>query len=267
MKADLSGKVAYVSGAAAGIGASIAKLFAEQGARVVVGDVQVERGEATAAAIREQGGKAIFVRHDVSDEGQWETALGLTIKEFGGLDILVNNAGIEQTCLLADVELADIQKMLAVNVTGTILGHKHAIRIMRPGGAGGKGGSIINLSSVGGLIGTPALGVYSATKGAARILSKAAAVECGRLGYGIRVNSIHPGLVDTDMGNKLVDDFVKLGFFADHTNAQQQILAAYPIGRTGRPDDIANAALFLASEMSSWITGAEIVVDGGMTIS
>lgn len=267
MKIDLSGKVAYVTGAATGIGASIAEAFAAQGACVVVGDVQAERGEAIAAGIRKRGGKAIFVRHDVVDEAQWESALALTIKEFGGLDILVNNAGIEQTCLLADVELADIQKQLAVNVTGAILGHKHAIRAMRPGGVAGKGGSIINLSSVGGLIGTPALGVYSATKGAARILSKAAAVECGRLGYGIRVNSIHPGLVDTDMGNKLVDDFVKLGFFANRADAQQQMLAAYPIGRTGSPEDIANAALFLASEMSSWITGAEIVVDGGMTIS
>lgn len=263
----LTGKVAYVSGAAGGIGASIAQVFAEQGAGVAIGDVQVERGEATAAAIRERGGKAIFVRHDVADEGQWEAALALAVKEFGGLDILVNNAAIEQTCLLADVELADIQKILTVNVTGTILGHKHAIRVMRPGGAAGKGGSIVNLSSVAGLIGTPALGVYSASKGAVRLLSKAAAVECGRMGYGIRVNSIHPGLVDTDMGNKLVDDFVKLGVFADRDAALRQMLETYPIGRTGVPGDIANAALFLASEMSSWITGTEIVVDGGMTIS
>lgn len=263
----LAGKVAYVSGAAGGIGASIAQVFAEQGASVVIGDVQAERGAATAAGIRERGGKALFVRHDVADEAQWEAALALAIKEFGGLDILVNNAAIEQTCLLADVELADIQKILTINVTGTILGHKHAIRAMRPGGPAGKGGSIINLSSVAGLIGTPALGVYSASKGAVRLLSKAAAVECGRMGYGIRVNSIHPGLIDTDMGNKLVDDFVQLGVFANRDAAMQQMLETYPLGRTGIPGDIANAALFLASEMSSWITGTEIVVDGGMTIS
>ena len=267
MKASLSGKVAYVSGAAAGIGASIGQIFAEQGASVVIGDVQAERGEAVAARIRERDGKAIFVRHDVSDEAQWEAALARAIEEFGGLDILVNNAGIEQTCLLADVELADIQKLLTVNVTGVILGHKHAIRAMRPGGLAGKGGNIINLSSVAGLIGTPALGVYSASKGAVRLLSKAAAVECGRLGYGIRVNSIHPGLVDTDMGNKLVDDFVQLGVFADRAVALRQMLETYPLGRTGVPGDIANAALFLDSEMSGWITGTEIVVDGGMTIS
>jgi 3alpha(or 20beta)-hydroxysteroid dehydrogenase len=265
MKVDLTGKVAYVSGGATGIGASIAQAFAEQGASVAIGDVQAERGEATAVMIRERGGKAIFIRHDAAEEQEWVRALALTMENFGGLDILVNNAAIEQTCMLADVELSDVQRLIAINVTGMILGHKHAIRAMRPGGPAGKGGSIINLSSISGLIGTPGLGVYSASKGSARLLSKSAAVECGRLGYGIRVNSIHPGLVDTDMGNKLVDDFVKLGVFADRDTAQQQMLAGYPIGRIGLPVDIANAALFLASDLSNWVTGTEIVVDGGMT--
>jgi NAD(P)-dependent dehydrogenase (short-subunit alcohol dehydrogenase family) len=265
MKIDLTGKAAYVSGGAAGIGASIAQLFAEQGAGVVIGDVQVERGEATAAKIREQGGKAIFVCHDAAEEAQWIAALDLTIKTYGGLDIVVNNAAIEQTCMIADVELADVQRLIAINVTGMIIGHKHAIRAMRPGGAAGKGGSIINMSSVSGLVGTPALGTYTASKGAVRLFSKSAAVECGRLGYGIRVNSIYPGLVDTDMGNKLINDFVGLGVFKDRADAQQQMLAGYPIGRTGVPIDIANAALFLASDLSSWVTGTEIVVDGGMT--
>jgi len=265
MKIDLTGKAAYVSGGAAGIGASIAQLFAGQGAGVVIGDVQVERGEATAARIREQGGQAIFVRHDAAEELQWIAALDLTIKTFGGLDIVVNNAAIEQTCMIADVDLADVQRLIAINVTGMIIGHKHAIRAMRPGGPAGKGGSIINMSSVSGLVGTPALGVYTASKGAVRLFSKSAAVECGRLGYGIRVNSIYPGLVDTDMGNKLIDDFVGLGVFKDRADAQQQMLAGYPIGRTGIPIDIANAALFLASDLSSWVTGTEIVVDGGMT--
>ncbi len=265
MKIDLTGKVAYVSGGAAGIGAAIAQIFAEQGASVAIGDVQVDRGEATAELIRQQGGKAMFIRHDAAEEPEWVAALGLTIEKFGSLDILVNNAAIEQTCLIADIELADVQKLIAINVTGMIIGHKHAIRAMRPGGTSGKGGSIINMSSVSGLIGTPALGAYTASKGAVRLFSKSAAVECGRLGYGIRVNSIYPGLVDTDMGNKLIDDFVGLGFFKDRPDAQQQMLAGYPIGRTGVPIDIANAALFLASDLSSWVTGTEIVVDGGMT--
>ena len=267
MNIDLTGKVAYVSGGAAGIGAAIAQTFAEQGASVAIGDIQTERGEATVALICSRGGRAIFVRHDAAEEAEWIAALARTIEKFGGLDILVNNAAIEQTIMLADVELADVQRLIAINVTGSILGHKHAIRAMRPGGAAGKGGSIINLSSVAGVVGTPGLGVYSASKGAVRLLSKSAAVECGRLGYGIRVNSLYPGLVDTDMGNKLVDDFVKLGVFPDRDTADQQILAAYPIGRTGIPGDIAGAALFLASGLSSWITGAEIVIDGGMTAS
>lgn len=265
MKIDLSGKVAYVSGGAAGIGAAIAQIFAEQGASVAIGDVQAERGEATATLIRENGGKAMFIRHDAAEEAQWVATLARTIDEFGGLDILVNNAAIEQTCMIADVEFSDVQKLIGINVTGMILGHKHAIRAMRPGGPAGKGGSIINLSSVSGLIGTPGLGVYTASKGAVRLFSKSAAVECGRLGYGIRVNSIYPGLVETDMGNKLVEDFVKLGVFSDRADALQQMLAGYPIGRTGVPADIANAALFLASDLSSWVTGTEIVVDGGMT--
>lgn len=265
MKTNLTGKVAYVSGGAAGIGSAIAEIFAEQGACVAIGDIQTERGEATAARIRKRGGKAIFLRHDVAVETEWVNVLAKTIAEFGGLDILVNNAALEQTCMLADAELADIQKLIAVNVTGTIIGHKQAIRVMRPGGAVGKGGSIINMSSVSGLIGTPGLGVYTASKGAVRLLSKSAAVECGRLGYGIRVNSIHPGLVDTDMGTKLVNDFVQLGVFPDRETAQEQMLAGYPIGRIGIPADIANAALFLASDLSSWVTGTEIVVDGGMT--
>ena len=264
---ELEGKVAYITGGATGIGASIAQVFAARGAKVVIGDVQADKGEQTAAAIREQDGKAFFVRHDVANETQWVDAIARTVAEFGGLDVLVNNAGIEQTCLLADVELEDIERLLSVNVTGAILGHKHAIRAMRPGGSAGRGGSIINVSSIGGLIGTPALGVYSASKGAVRLLSKAAAVECGRMGYGIRVNSIHPGLVDTDMGTHLVGEFVRLGFFPDAGTAHQQMLAAYPMGRTGTPRDIANAALYLASDLSSWVTGTELVVDGGMTVS
>lgn len=267
MNQPLSGKVAYITGGAAGIGAAIASRFAEAGACVALGDVDESRGQATAEDIRAGGGRALFVRHDVTDERQWVAALDRAAAEFGGLDVLVNNAAIEQTCLLADVELADIERLLSVNVTGVLLGHKHAIRMMRPGGRAGRGGGIVNLSSVAGLIGTPALGVYSASKGAVRLLSKAAAVECGRLGYGIRVNSIHPGLVDTDMGNKLVDDFVGLGVFADRPAAMKEMLTTYPLGRTGVPRDIADAALFLASDQSSWITGAELVVDGGMTIS
>ncbi len=212
---DLSGKVAAVTGAAGGIGAEVARTLAKAGARVVLGDVRVERGEHVAKQIRDAGGEARFIAHDTSNEAQWIAFIDSALDIFGGLDILVNNAGIEQACFLENVTVADIQALFAVNVTGVLIGHKHAVRAMKPNGRAGSGGSIINLSSVAGLIGTPGLGVYSASKGAVRLLTKAAAVEFGRLGYGIRVNSIHPGLVETEMGEKLLNDFVSLGMFKD----------------------------------------------------
>ena len=264
---DLKGKVALVTGAARGIGAAAAQRLAEAGAAVVLGDVIDEAGQDTAKAIRKAGSKAVYLHHDVAVEAQWEAIVAKAVETFGGLDILVNNAGIEQTVFLTDVDFDDMQKLLTINVAGTILGLKHTIRAMRPGGPAGKGGSIINLSSVAGLIGTPGLGVYSASKGGVRLLTKAAAVECGVLGYKIRVNSVHPALVKTEMGDKLVGDFINLGVFPDADAANKQILAGYPIGRTGTPRDVADAILFLASDMSSWITGAELVLDGGMTIS
>ena len=264
---NLNGKVAAVTGAASGIGAEVARTLARAGAQVVLGDVQVERGEQVAQQIVSEGGQAKFVAHDTSDEAQWVRFIDAALDGFGGLDILVNNAGIEQTCFLEDIELADVQALLAVNVVGVLIGHKYAARTMKPKGRGGKGGSIINLSSVAGLIGTPGLGVYSASKVAVRLLTKAAAVEFGRLGYGIRVNSVHPGYVQTDMGEKLLNDFVSLGMFSDRNDAYTQMKAAHPLGITGEPRDIANIVLFLASDLSRWISGAEFVADGAMTVS
>jgi 3alpha(or 20beta)-hydroxysteroid dehydrogenase len=264
---DLSGKVAAVTGAAGGIGAEVARTLAKAGAKVVLGDVQAERGEQVAQQIRASGGHALFVAHDTSVEDQWINFIDTAMDHFDGLDILVNNAGIEQTCFLENITVTDIQKLLSVNVTGVLIGHKHAVRAMKPGGRAGKGGCIVNLSSVAGLIGTPGLGVYSASKGAVRLLTKAAAVEFGRLGYGIRVNSIHPGLVETDMGEKLLNDFVSLGMFKDRDDAYTQMKAAHPLGITGMPSDIANLVLFLASDLSRWMSGAELVADGAMTVS
>jgi 3alpha(or 20beta)-hydroxysteroid dehydrogenase len=264
---NLQGKVAAVTGAASGIGAEVARTLARAGAHVVLGDIQVERGQEVSRQINAEGGTSKFVAHNTANESEWIRFINTALDEFAGLDILVNNAGIEQTCFFENIEQKDIEALLAVNVTGVLIGHKHAVRAMKPGGRAGKGGSIINLSSVAGLIGTPGLGVYSASKGAVRLLTKAAAVEFGRLGYGIRVNSIHPGLVETDMGTKLLDDFVQLGMFKDSADAKTQMTAAYPLGITGLPSDIANIALFLASDLSRWISGAEMVADGAMTVS
>ncbi|HLY55889.1 MAG TPA: glucose 1-dehydrogenase [Stellaceae bacterium] len=262
---DLSGKVALVTGGARGIGAAVAALLAEHGAGVVATDVLEEAGRATVEAIRTAGGRALFRHHDVRDEAGWQEAIAAAVTEFGGLDILVNNAGIESSGFLADFSVEDYRTVFDVNVLGTYLGLKYAARTMRPGGQGGRGGSVINLSSVAGLVGTSGYAVYSGSKGAVRLLSKSAAVEFGRLGYNIRVNSVHPGLVDTAMGNDLLKHLVALGTFRDVTQASAAMLGAHPIGRTGLPVDIARAILFLASDLSAWVTGTEIVVDGGMT--
>jgi NAD(P)-dependent dehydrogenase (short-subunit alcohol dehydrogenase family) len=263
---DLTGKVAYVTGAARGIGAATAEMLARAGASVVLGDVLPQTND-VAEKLTNAGSRARAVHADVTDEAAWERVIADIVREFGGLDILVNNAGIEQAVFLADIDAADMRRLLDINVAGTLLGHKHAIRAMRPGGSAGRGGSIVNISSVAGIIGTPGLGTYSASKGAVRLLSKAAAVECGRLGLGIRVNSIHPGLIETEMGDKLLTDNVALGVFPDLETARAVFLQAHPIGRTGTPADIASAVLFLASDLASFITGHELVCDGGMTVS
>jgi 3alpha(or 20beta)-hydroxysteroid dehydrogenase len=265
MNIDLSSKVALVTGGAIGLGATIARTLAMSGVKLMLTDIDDKGGEQTVERIRRDGGIAGFHHLDVSDEAQWEAAIEATATKFGGLDILVNNAGIEDTARLTELELGPVRKMFDVNVIGALLGHKYGIRAMRPGGVAGKGGSIINLSSVAGIVGTPALAAYSATKGAMRVLTKAAAAECGQFGYKIRVNSIHPGPIPTAMGNKFVNDAVALGLFADSEAAWEKFHDMTPIGRPGEPQDIANAALFLASDLSSWMTGAELIVDGGIS--
>jgi len=262
---DLSGKVAIVTGAARGIGAATAELLAQAGAAVTLGDVSTDALSATAAALTAQGFHVKAMTHDVTDETAWERLVTSTVREFGGLDVLVNNAGIEQTDFLSDVDAVGMRRLLDVNLGGTLLGHKYAIRAMRPGGAAGRGGTIVNLSSVAGMVGTAGLGVYSASKGGVRILSKVAAVECARLGYGIRVNSVHPGLIETAMADKLLTDYVGMGVFADESAAKTEFTTSHPIGRLGQPADVAKIILFLASDLAGFMTGSEVVVDGGLS--
>lgn len=264
---SLAGKTALITGAARGLGAEIAATFARAGAAVMIADILEAEGRRTAEAIRADGGRAAFVRQDVTSEADWQTAVAATLGEFGGFDILVNNAGIEVCALVENTRLKDFQRILDINVTGVFLGLQAAARAMQPGGRAGRGGSVINLSSVAGLRGFSGLSAYCGSKGAVKLLTKAAAVEFGHLGYGIRVNSIHPGLIPTDMGNAVLKGFVAAGLGRDEASVQQAFERGTPLGMKGVPADIAKAALFLASDQSPWVTGAELVVDGGTTAS
>lgn len=260
----LDGKVALVTGAARGLGREIAQALAAMGASVAVSDILDDGAKATVELLRASGAQARGFVHNVTDEAQWQATIAGTIEAFGGIDILVNNAGVESGALLAACTVQDFRRIQDVNVTGTFLGCKHAIQAMSPGGASGRGGSIVNLSSAAGMIGVIAHGAYGASKGAVRTLTKTAAVECGRLGSGVRVNSLHPGLILTAMGEQLLDGIVELGVAPDRAGAEAALLALHPIGRFGEPSDVAAAVIYLASDAAKWVTGAELSVDGGV---
>jgi len=259
----LDGKVALVSGGSRGIGAEIVRALTSAGAAVLLTDILADEGQALAKELRGRGLRVEFMRQDVANEAQWEAAVVAAVARFGGLDILVNNAGIEKQSLIADLPFEDLQKVLDVNVSGVLLGCKHAVRAMRPGGIAGKGGSIVNLSSIAGLGGIPALGAYTASKGAVRLLSKSVAVECAQLRTGIRCNSIHPGLIDTQMAARFLQGFVDLKLAESAQASEQAFLGQVPMGELGQPRDIAAAAVYLASDAARYVTGAELHVDGG----
>lgn len=247
MAGRLAGKVALISGAARGQGEAEARLFVREGAAVVLGDIEVERGKMVAADIREQGGQATFVKLDVTQEGDWRQIVDVTVQTYGKLDILVNNAGIFP---IEGVEATDMElwnRVIAINQTGVWLGMKYAIPAMRQAG----GGSIVNISSVAGLIGSGMATAYHGTKGAVRLLTKTAAIEYAK--DRIRINSVHPGGVDTIMLDVL------------NREGKQAATRAHPLGRLATPEDIAYGVLYLASEEASFVTGAELVIDGGYT--
>ena len=262
---SLAGKVALITGSARGLGAEMAQTLARAGATVMITDILEDLGKACASDIEKAGGRAAFLPHNVTNEADWERVIAETVTTFGGLDIVVNNAGIEICALFENTSLEDFQRILDINVSGVFLGLKHACKAMKPGGIAGNGGSIINLSSVAGLRGYSGLGAYCGSKGAVKLLTKAAAVEFGQLKYGIRVNSIHPGLIPTDMGTAVIKGFMAAGLGASEAAVQSAFERGTPLGMIGEPADIAKAALFLASDQSPWVTGAEIVVDGGTT--
>lgn len=261
---NLAGRCALVTGGARGLGAGMAQALARAGAAVMVGDLLDAEGREIAASLRAAGGQAGFVHMDVTQEPDWERAVAATIKELGGFDILINNAGIEITALVTEVEADSLRRMFDVNVVGTLLGMKHALRAMRPGGAAAKGGAIVNVASVAATIAFPAIAGYSATKSAVDRATRVAATEAGKLGYGVRVNCVYPGLVPTYMGMKLAADVVAAGLFPSPEAAVGAIVGETPLGRLGEVADMADAVVFLCSDASRFITGIGLPVDGGM---
>jgi NAD(P)-dependent dehydrogenase (short-subunit alcohol dehydrogenase family) len=262
---SIQGKVALVTGGAGGIGEACVRTLAEAGAQVVATDIDGEGCEAVAENLCSKGLEVVAMQQDVCKESRWEEITDATLAEFGGLDILVNNAGIDDGELVENDSLEVVNRLHRVNVDSIFLGMKYGVRTMKPGGAAGNGGSIINLSSVAGLIGVPGHSAYGAAKGAVRSYTKHAAVEFGTLGYGVRVNSVHPGLIDTNMGDKVIKDFVDMGLAPSRDDAVALLESMTALGRVGHVDDVANMVLFLASDASSYVTGAEFVVDGGLT--
>ena len=258
-KFDLAGRKALVTGGARGLGAGMAAALSKAGAAVMIGDVLTDVGRDTAKSIA-----AAFVTLDVTDEGSWQAAVSATIAQLGGFDILVNNAGVEITSLVINVEAQDLRRMWDVNVVGAALGMKHAFRAMKPDGPAGKGGAVINVASVAATIAFPGIAGYSATKSGVDRLTRVGAMEAGKLGYGVRVNCIYPGLVATDMGVKLAGDVVAAGLFPSAEAAIGAVIGETPLARLGEVADMADAVVFLASDAARFITGAGLPVDGGM---
>lgn len=255
----VSGKIALVTGGGSGIGKGSAELLAAEGAKVVVTDIVGADAQAVAEGIKKAGGEAIALQHDVTSEQRWKEVIAETKKVYGGLHILFNNAGICVGGAVWDFSFADWQKQNAVNIDGVFLGTKYGIPLMRDSG----GGSIIITSSIAGLSGTPGLSGYCASKGAVRLFTKAVAMDCAKAKLNIRVNSVHPGVIETPIWTKMPGNV----FGGSRTNAIDPgafAAATTPMRRAGIPQEIANGVLFLASDESSYMTGSELVIDGGV---
>ena len=256
---ELSGRKALVTGGAQGLGKKFSEYLSAAGATVVVADLQDDKGQEVANAI---GGH--FVHLDVTDDASWTTAVAQAIEKAGGLDILVNNAGIEIAQLFMNLDPDVSRRIFDVNVVGTSLGIKHAFLNMGPDGAAGKGGSVINIASVAAHIAFPALSQYSASKSAVDRLTRVAAMEAGKLGLGVRVNCIAPGLIPNEMGAGLANELTSMGLFESAEAAVGQVVELTPSGGLATEEDIADAVVFLASDRSKFVNGVDLSVDGGM---
>ncbi|MBS0546488.1 MAG: glucose 1-dehydrogenase [Proteobacteria bacterium] len=251
----LDNKVAFLSGAARGIGGAAAKAIAEAGAKVVIGDVLDAVGAQTAKDIG-----ALYVHLDVTQEASWAAAMDATVKAHGRLDVLVNNAGIFNGKGVEDATLDEWHRLVAVNLTGVVLGTRAALPHLKK-----SKGNIVNLASVAGLVGSQLDPLYSLTKGGVTTFTKSTALEFGRKGYGVRVNSIHPGVIDTDMGQQTFAMRAQQLGSNDTEATRKTSTTMHPIGRLGLAEDIAKGIVFLASDDASFMTGAGLVVDGGYT--
>ncbi len=247
----VSGKVALVTGAASGIGKAVAKMLAREGAAVAATDIDSEGGAATVAEI---GDNARFIAHDVTDEDAWRSAIGSAVDAFGGLHILVNCAGIGFASNLEETTLEDWRRVHAIDLDSVFLGCKHAVAVMADGG----GGSIVNISSISGIIAGHNLGAYNSAKAGVRLLTKSVALHCARKGYNVRCNSVHPTFVDTP----ILDSILKR---AGREEGLAKLARQVPLGRVGSPDDVAYGVLYLASDESGYVTGSELIIDGGIS--
>jgi NAD(P)-dependent dehydrogenase (short-subunit alcohol dehydrogenase family) len=241
----LADKVTLVTGAAGGIGRAVSALFAAEGAQVAASDL----------AAPEDRDAALSLALDVTREDHWARAMEAVLDRFGRLDVLVNNAGLALTKRLEETTLEDWRRVLAVNLDGAFLGTRAAIGVMKQTG----GGAIVNLSSAAGIVGAPLLAAYSAAKGGLRLFTKSAALYCAEQGYGIRVNSLHPGFTDTAMLDGITQAY------GDPATVKAKLAKRQPLGRLAAPEEVARAALYLASDEAAYMTGAELVLDGGFT--
>lgn len=248
---QVEGRTAIVTGGASGIGAATARVLAREGAHVVITDVQDDKGEELAAAIKADDGHAVYRHHDVTDEAAWTEVIQYAETHMGRLSILFNNAGVRpQSFRLEDYPLDDWERHMQVNMTGVFLGLKYGIRAMKE-----QGGAIVCTSSIYGSLGAGKIGPYAASKGGVRTLCKAAAIECGEAGYDIRVNSVHPGFIHTPMLDSTIAEFGE--------RVERRISGSVPLRRIGEPEDIANGVLYLVSDAAKYVTGIELNVDGG----
>ena len=262
----LDGKVALISGAARGIGGETAQLMAKAGAKVVVADVLDELGRRTVAAMTGSGARAEYVHLDVTKEEDWTAAVDLAVSRFGKLDILVNNAGVFIGKGIEEISLDEWNRLVAVNMTGVFLGTKLAAPALREAAkASDHGSAIVNLASIAGIVGSQLDPLYSMTKGGVTLFTKSAALEFARKGHRIRVNSIHPGVIETDMGAQTFSSRARQTGSNDVEAARNVAMKQHPIGRLGVAEDIALGIVFLASDDAGFMTGSGMVVDGGLT--